>query len=808
MSRQGGRPPAADCNLLWAASGGTCAYPGCQRPLVVLDAGRWVTVGEIAHIHAHSSSGPRFDPSISGDEVDAYANCLLLCRDHHRIVDSNPNEYPADLLREWKRNHEVSVQSTLEGSLVGSLASPPPLAHNFVARPQLEERIAAALDQDSKVAITGVSGSGKTQLAAHFLEHSVNEYTFRWWVRATSREILENDLAAVGAFIGIRGVPNEPIESVARRVIIELETRSGWLLVVDDVADLNSVSDLLPRTSNGHVIVTTQNAGWYGYGQALAIPPLSRAEGRELLRSAPLAQSSTDDVLDEISSLFSGLPLAIAQAASYLAATGSSIEQYKTLLVQRRSELLSRGHAGQHPTLDASINVALSKLSDNARQLLEMLSVLGPGSFSLEPTEDDIGNILSDPLAIEDALAELRSLSLVERDGNIVVTHELVQDLVRSQTAGVRSTLALYRAFTCVARQLPERTDLATSWPVVERLLPHALLLVEHLETAPTIPARAAVFLLNRIAPYLQSRGQEARAEQLFHQALRLLDTETEEDIRDLRGSVLNNLGNLLYERGELPQAEAMLRQALDLKDTAAIRDDRTIGIACASLAVVVEARGDLAEAKTLHERALVYYRQAGDVPRTTDCLIDLARLTAKQNGDPEAIELLQEAINVSDGHEEAWAEAANAHTILAGVYRVAGDLPQAAHVARKARTIAQGAVPESVELARAMASHGKVLVAMGTCSYGISLLEKALSMYVHLESDRTTEAAIIKGDLGWGLLVCGEPGTAYPLLKASEEQISNLLPADHESVRNARGLLADCLIALGRPDEARTLLE
>jgi tetratricopeptide (TPR) repeat protein len=286
------------------------------------------------------------------------------------------------------------------------------------------------------------------------------------------------------------------------------------------------------------------------------------------------------------------------------------------------------------------------------------------------------------------------------------------------------------------------------------------------------------------------------------------LDGEAEEDIRDLRGSVLNNLGNLLYERGELSEAEAMLRQALELKDTATIRDDRTIGIACASLAVAVEAKGDLAEARALHERALDYYRQAGDVPRTADCLIDLARLAAKGNQDPEAARLLQEAIEVSDGHEEAWAEASNAHSILAGLHRVAGELPQAARAARKARTIAQGAAPESVELARAMASHGKVLIAMGTCEYGISFLQKALAMYVRLESDRTTDAAIIKGDLGWGLLVCGDPGTAYPLLRASEEQISTLLPADHESVRTARGLLADCLLALGRPEEARRLLQ
>jgi hypothetical protein len=66
-----------------------------------------VTQGEIAHIHAHSEGGPRFDTNLSESERDSYQNTLLLCRRHHRIIDADPLSHPADLLKEWKRAQEA-----------------------------------------------------------------------------------------------------------------------------------------------------------------------------------------------------------------------------------------------------------------------------------------------------------------------------------------------------------------------------------------------------------------------------------------------------------------------------------------------------------------------------------------------------------------------------------------------------------------------------------------------------------------------------------------------------------------------------
>jgi len=437
--------------------------------------------------------------------------------------------------------------------------------------------------------------------------------------------------------------------------------------------------------------------------------------------------------------------------------------------------MFSRGDVGSHPTLAASISVASANLSGNSLALLEMLSNLAPSAIELEPTEDDIGNLLTDPLVIEDAVAELRSLSLIEREGRSIVAHELVQDLVRSQTKGPRATLALYRASIAVMSQLPWRTNQASAWPIMERLLPHTLILIQRLETAAAIPATVAAYLLNRIAPYFQARGQQPYAEELLHKALQFVEAASEEDARDLRGGILTNLGNIQYERGDLPVAESTLREAVALKEATIHRDERTIGISYAALAVVLEAKGEVKEARQHQERALELYGPSGDAALIGDCLIDLARLAVKDNARDEALELIQKAIDVTSDKEVAWSEATSAHLVLANIYEEAGDLRQAVRMAKQAVKIARRAAPESREVANAMATHGRLLVSLEIYEYGIPLLEKALAMFERLESPELVDAATMRGNLGLAHLQSGDAWTAYPLLKESEKQITKL---------------------------------
>lgn len=73
-------------------------------------------VGEECHIISGSAAGPRYDATVSGALIDDVANLILLCRVHHKIVDDQTATYTAARLRELKAEHEMWVESKLQGS--------------------------------------------------------------------------------------------------------------------------------------------------------------------------------------------------------------------------------------------------------------------------------------------------------------------------------------------------------------------------------------------------------------------------------------------------------------------------------------------------------------------------------------------------------------------------------------------------------------------------------------------------------------------------------------------------------------------
>jgi hypothetical protein len=88
------------------ATAQTCAYPGCQVPLVFEDPGRGVrsVAVQIAHIRSAKATGPRYDPGYPKDKLNSDENLLLLCWTHHHPVDDDESKYTTEELVEWKKN--------------------------------------------------------------------------------------------------------------------------------------------------------------------------------------------------------------------------------------------------------------------------------------------------------------------------------------------------------------------------------------------------------------------------------------------------------------------------------------------------------------------------------------------------------------------------------------------------------------------------------------------------------------------------------------------------------------------------------
>jgi hypothetical protein len=70
-------------------------------------------VGDAAHMVAEKPDGPRGASPLSAEERDKYANLLLLCKIHHKLIDDQCNTYPIVRLQDIKRSHEDRVRAAL-----------------------------------------------------------------------------------------------------------------------------------------------------------------------------------------------------------------------------------------------------------------------------------------------------------------------------------------------------------------------------------------------------------------------------------------------------------------------------------------------------------------------------------------------------------------------------------------------------------------------------------------------------------------------------------------------------------------------
>lgn len=110
------RPTEVVKRLVWTKAAARCAFPECRRELIEEAVGDdpAVFLGEIAHIVGHSEEGgPRADEPIPGGDREGEANLVLLCLEHHTIIDRQAATYTVERLVALKADHERWVRETL-----------------------------------------------------------------------------------------------------------------------------------------------------------------------------------------------------------------------------------------------------------------------------------------------------------------------------------------------------------------------------------------------------------------------------------------------------------------------------------------------------------------------------------------------------------------------------------------------------------------------------------------------------------------------------------------------------------------------
>lgn len=86
-----------------------CSNPKCRKLTIFpsQDPEKAISTGVAAHISAAAPGGPRYDPSVTQRQRSSIENGIFLCATCATMIDKNSGlDFPAELLRKWKADHE------------------------------------------------------------------------------------------------------------------------------------------------------------------------------------------------------------------------------------------------------------------------------------------------------------------------------------------------------------------------------------------------------------------------------------------------------------------------------------------------------------------------------------------------------------------------------------------------------------------------------------------------------------------------------------------------------------------------------
>jgi hypothetical protein len=398
---------------------------------------------------------------------------------------------------------------------------------------ELDERLAVsqAVSGPRVVALCGLGGAGKTSVALEYVYRHLAEVGVAWQLPAEDPAVLAASFAQLAAQLGARDLLDtaDPVASVHGVLAVY---PAEWLLVFDNAPDRASVAPFLPPAGRGRVLITSQDQIWPP-GQALEVPVLDPEVAAGFLVNR--AGDPNGQAALELAVELGGLPLALEQAAAYIQATAGSLAGYLGSYRQRQEEMLARGEpTGYDKTVATTWSLALRQLEDSASGaagLLRLLACLAPEPVPLtlllsevqvaaELSPDvvvTIGPLVSDSVAVGDAVAQLRRYSLATPAGDgLLLVHRLVQAITLAQLSAEVAGQWEQAAAVLVEAAIPADTALPAAWPVCALLLPHARVVLDLTSGG-----------MWRIARYLGKSGSYPAARDLFQL---IADTYTADD--------------------------------------------------------------------------------------------------------------------------------------------------------------------------------------------------------------------------------------------------------------------------------------
>ncbi|KAM5349990.1 hypothetical protein ACJ41O_006495 [Fusarium nematophilum] len=611
-----------------------------------------------------------------------------------------------------------------------------PASSNFVDRPSdtadLEKYLLPRRShsrQTRKVFVLhGLGGVGKTQLAIDFARRHQATFSSVFWLDGRSEDRLRGSIAGC-----INRIPKGQIPSIGRdqseahgkddldaavaRVMGWLARRDNgdWLLIFDNVdqdheqGGVTGAYDLrryLPG-DHGAVLVTTRLSRLSQLGESKQLAKVDLSLSRTIFGKWYGGKLGSD--CDQLLELLDGLPLALAQAASYLREKEIDATTYVQIYKHQWDELMGSRDASSRPLLDyeqgsiattwmVSFKEIESKNTD-AANLLRLWAFLDNkqlwhgllGAAAAGPADrwpDWLREIARNVVRFLDSIGLLLRYSMVEtQEGSTgsysmhPVVHRWASFLDGDQQKHESARLALVVVGSSVPMQ-----ESREYWVLQQKLLPHAERCTgwmrEALSGAGTwyIGDELVMGSLHMLGLLYSDRGKFKEAEEMYERALEGYEKALGPHHTSTLDTV-NNLGNLFNVQGKFKEAEEMYKRALEGKEKALGPHYISTLDTVHCLGNLYSAQGKFKEAEEMYERALEGKERALGRHHTStlDTVNNLGTLYLDQGKFKEAEEMYERAL---EGKERALGphHTSTLMTVnnLGNLYRAQGKLKEA----------------------------------------------------------------------------------------------------------------------------------
>ncbi|KAJ3544311.1 hypothetical protein NM208_g3129 [Fusarium decemcellulare] len=505
--------------------------------------------------------------------------------------------------------------------------------------------------------IYGLGGVGKSQLALHYANTSMDKYGVIAWIPSETQIKLVQALSSLAGKLGLVEDGSEDDHRDIQRVRDWLNTsKKPFLLIFDNAENIDILDQIWPASDKGSIIVTTRSPTQASKraSDTLALQSFSTETGKqvlEFLTSLKPVDKEDEAAAQEICQLLGGLPLALVQISGFIQDRGYSYTEFLRIYKKSEEKIFAKSEkpVEYNDTVFTTWNISLQKLSEEATRLQNLLVFFDPDliperlitNIKAEIDDPDL-EFLFDDFDFGDAVMELTRTSMISRlsSSKALSMHRLVQLAVFARLSKAERVKFFDLTIHILYHDFPNTWQKRgahqghgwQSWEICNAILSHVnwlMKLSDKHKIKSSNPERWAE-LVFRAGTYLWEKEQPTLAKSFFEFGLSI-----DEDISGpIAAQAHRLLGNVFLDLAQPRAALSTYKKTLELREKVDGYDSPPVADVCNSIACAYTEAGEVEHAFEYLEKATTIHNShdPGKMMRT----LAIRSMTCLRAGQPE----------------------------------------------------------------------------------------------------------------------------------------------------------------------------